>query len=247
VTELGRLAWPAVGALPPATVLAVPVGSTEQHGPHLPLATDTQVAVALADALARRRSDVVVAPALPYGSSGEHAGFAGTLSIGQAALELVLVELVRSADRFAGVVLVNGHGGNHEPLGRAEDRLRAEGRRVLAWSPRPGPGPGAAATDAHAGRTETSVMLAIDPASVRLADAAPGNRRPLPELLPAMRDGGVAAVTANGVLGDPAGASAAEGAAIVEAMLDDLCAAVDRWLGPARREVSAPGRRAVRP
>ncbi len=68
---------------------------------------------------AAARDDVVVAPALAYGSAGEHAGFAGTLSIGQAALELVVVELVRSAGDFAAVVLVCGHGGNAEPLGRA--------------------------------------------------------------------------------------------------------------------------------
>ena len=61
-------------------------GSTEQHGPHLPLSTDTDIALALADALAARRPDVVVAPALPYGASGEHAGFPGTLSIGHEAL-----------------------------------------------------------------------------------------------------------------------------------------------------------------
>ena len=71
--------------------------------------------MAVASELARRRDDVLVAPALAYGASGEHAGFAGTLSIGLAALEHVVVELVRSADHFAGVVLVNGHGGNAPP------------------------------------------------------------------------------------------------------------------------------------
>jgi creatinine amidohydrolase len=109
-------------------LLAIPLGSTEQHGPHLPLGTDTSLAHALAHSLAARRHDVVVAPALPYGSSGEHAAFPGTLSIGQAALELVLVELVRSADAFAGVVLVNGHGGNVTAVARASEQLRAEGR-----------------------------------------------------------------------------------------------------------------------
>jgi creatinine amidohydrolase len=126
------------------------LGSTEQHGPHLPLGTDTELACSIARSLARQRPDVVVAPALPYGSSGEHAAFPGTLSIGQAALELVLVELVRSADAFAGVVLVNGHGGNVTAVARASEQLRAEGRQVLAWSPRVDGG------DAHAGVVEVS-------------------------------------------------------------------------------------------
>src|SRR5204863_3759592 len=138
-------------------LLMVPLGSTEQHGPHLPFTTDADIATALAERVAARRDDVIVAPALAYGSSGEHAGFAGTLSIGAAALELVVVELVRSADAFAGVVLVSGHGGNAAPLAAAVATLEGEGRRVLAWSPRVEGG------DAHAGRTETSMMLALGP------------------------------------------------------------------------------------
>jgi len=76
-------------------ILAVPVGPTEQHGPHLPLTTDTDIALALCERLSGARPDVVVAPAVAYGSSGEHTGFAGTLSIGQEAIELLLVELGR--------------------------------------------------------------------------------------------------------------------------------------------------------
>src|SRR5829696_8104302 len=113
--ELGEGATGAAGRL-----LAVPLGSCEQHGPHLPLATDTLVAGALAFRLAAQRTDVVVAPAMPFGASGEHAGFPGTLSIGTDALESVLVELGRSADQFAGVVFVNGHGGNVDALSRAD-------------------------------------------------------------------------------------------------------------------------------
>ena len=221
---LGERTWPEVAVVGDA-VLAVPLGSTEQHRPHLPLATDTLVARALADGLARRRPDVVVAPALPYGASGEHAGFPGTLSIGQDALELVLVELARSADHFAGVVFVSGHGGNAAPLARAVATLTAEGRPALAWSPRV---PGG---DAHAGRTETSLLLALHPDLVREAAAEAGATEPLAELLPALRDGGVRAVSSNGVLGDPAGASAVEGQHLLGAMVADLSDAVDAWHG----------------
>ncbi len=93
-------------------ILLVPLGATEQHGPHLTLDTDTVIAMAWADAAAAR-IPALVAPALPYGSSGEHQSFAGTLSIGAPVLELVLVELARSArDRFDRIVFVAGHAGN---------------------------------------------------------------------------------------------------------------------------------------
>ena len=94
---LAGATWPEAERDMAGAVLAVPVGSTEQHGPHLPLSTDTDIAVALVERLAARRHDVVAAPAVAYGSSGEHAGFAGTLSIGREATELLLVELGRSA------------------------------------------------------------------------------------------------------------------------------------------------------
>jgi mycofactocin system creatininase family protein len=204
-------------------VLAVPLGSTEQHGPHLPLATDTLVATALVERLAEARSDVVAAPALPYGSSGEHAGFAGTLSIGQHALESVVVELVRSADRFAGTVLVCGHAGNAEPVTRAVRTLRHEGRRVAAWFPMV---PGG---DAHAGRTETALMLALHPDLVRTELARPGVTAPLPEIIDALRASGVGGVSPSGVLGDPTGATADEGRVLVARFvgeLDDLVRAL---------------------
>ncbi len=223
--ELATLTWQQAGSRasdPP--LLAVPLGSTEQHGPHLPLDTDTRIAAALAGGLARRRDDVLVAPALPYGASGEHAGFPGTLSLGTPALEAVLVELVRSASGLCrGTVLVCGHGGNREAVDGAVLRLRAEGRRVLGWMASV---PGG---DAHAGRTETSLMLALRPALVRRSRARPGDPRPLGELMPRLRAVGVAGVSASGVLGDPSGAGAAEGERLLAALLDDLLRSVARW------------------
>ena len=220
---LELLTWPDLAARAQHSILAVPVGSTEQHGPHLPIGTDSAVAVALAERLAAARPDVIVAPCVPYGSAGEHAAFAGTLSIGAAALELVIVELVRSADAFAGVVLVSGHGGNGGALSAAVGTLRAEGRNVLAWAPRiPG-------GDAHAGRTETSLVLALAPESARLGVAEPGDVRPLEAVMGELRRGGVAAVSANGVLGDPSGASAEEGHRLLDRLTADVVAAVEAW------------------
>ena len=202
-------------------VLLVPLGSTEQHGPHLPLDTDTRIAVWLAEAaaaaLADSGVDAMVAPALAFGASGEHEGFAGTLSIGLAALEHVVVELVRSGhDRFRLLVLVNGHGGNAEALARAGATLAAEGRHSLVWSPRIDVG------DSHAGHTETSLLLAIDAAAVRLDRVEPGVTAPLGEILDELRVGGLAAVTPNGVLGDPTDASADDGRRLLADLVADL-------------------------
>lgn len=208
------------------SILAVPLGSTEQHGPHLPLSTDTDIASTLCDVLADARDDVVVAPPLPYGSSGEHAAFAGTLSIGHDALEFVLVELVRSATRFfPRVVLVSAHGGNHEPVLRAVARLRGESRDVLLFEPR-------WSGDAHAGCEETSLQLAMRPGSVRMERAVVGNVRPLRELLPVLRERGVAAVSPNGVLGDATVATVERGRALLRQLSDQLVHAVDEWHSP---------------
>lgn len=217
MASLADQVWPGVDA---DAVLLIPLGSTEQHGPHLPLDTDTKIAQAVADRAAAK-TDAVVAPTLPYGASGEHAGFAGTLSMGTEALRHVMIELVRSASlTFNKIVFVNGHGGNHPAMTSAVEQMVTEGHDVTAWWPRlPG-------GDAHAGRTETSLMLAIDPGSVRIDLAEPGNTNPLAELLPDLRAGGVVAASANGVLGDPTGASAAEGARLLEQLVDQLVAAV---------------------
>jgi mycofactocin precursor peptide peptidase len=213
---LSSAAWPEAGD----GLLAVPVGATEQHGPHLPLTTDTEIAVALVERLAERRSEVVAAPAVAYGSSGEHAAFPGTISVGGEALELLLVELGRSASStWKRMLLVSTHGGNADPVARAVGRLREEGRDARAWSP-------AARGDAHAGRVETSLMLALAPARVRIDDAVAGNLEPVEQLLPQLRRAGVRAVSPNGVLGDPEGASAAEG----EVLLADAAAELERFV-----------------
>jgi mycofactocin precursor peptide peptidase len=220
--RLADLSWPDVAErAATGAILAIPVGATEQHGPHLPLSTDTDIALALCDRLSEKRPDVLVAPPVPYGSSGEHAGFAGTLSIGQTATELLLLELGRSAaETFTRLLLVSAHGGNTGPVARAVARLRAESRDVRVFQPQWAGHP-------HAGRPETALQLALRPASVHMRHAAAGDLRPLPDVLPLLRDGGVRAVSANGVLGDPAGATAGEG----QALLDDLTAALLSHVG----------------
>ncbi|MFJ7213270.1 mycofactocin biosynthesis peptidyl-dipeptidase MftE [Amycolatopsis sp. NPDC098790] len=219
--RLADLSWPDVAVR--AAILAVPVGATEQHGPHLPLSTDTDIALALCDRLAAARTDVLVAPPVAYGSSGEHAGFAGTLSIGREATELLLLELGRSAaETFPRLLFVSAHGGNAAPVARAVARLRAESRDVRVFQPHWD-------GDPHAGRPETALQLALRPGGVRMDRAVAGDRRPLAEVLPVLREGGVRAVTPTGVLGDPTTATAADGRALLADLTAQLLSCVDGW------------------
>ena len=208
-----------------APTVVVPVGSIEQHGPHLPLDTDTRIAESVAAAAAAELpGNVLVAAALSYGASGEHQGFAGTISLGTATLTAVLVEYGRSVCDWASrVVYINGHGGNLDAL-RAAVRLLRNEDRDAAWC-----SCSVAGADAHAGYTETSVLLHLCPEVVRTQDWVRGNTESLADLMPRMREGGLAAVSESGVLGDPTTATAAAGQRIFSTMVADCCARIQRW------------------
>ena len=109
-------------------------------------------------------------------------------------------------------------------------RLRYEGRVCRAWhASLPG-------GDAHAGRTETSIMLTLAPRTVHMTAATIGNTRPIEELMPALQSGGVRAVSPNGVIGDPRGASAAEGRRLLAGLAAGLSETLRGLLG----DISAP-------
>jgi creatinine amidohydrolase len=215
--ELGAMTWTDVDD----PIVVVPVGSCEQHGPHLPLHTDRLVASALADDLAARRNDCVVAPPITISASGEHGGFPGTLSIGTDLMAEVIVEIARSAGVWARrIVFVNGHGGNAAAMQRASAVFEHERRDVLIWWPQE---PGA---DPHAGHTETSLMLVLAPDEVRVALWEAG---PIPPMAELVRHG-VRELSPNGVLGDPSTATADAGAAIFRRLADQLENAVTAWV-----------------
>ena len=205
--------WPEV---PRNACVVIPVGSCEQHGPHLPLDTDTQIAVHLCTTAAHGINSVVIAPPLSITASGEHAGFPGTMSIGTEALTTVIVELVRSCDWAMGVILVHGHGGNLAAVQRATTLLHSEQRNIASWWPR------IQGADAHAGNTETSLMLAINPQSVRLEKLDIGNVQPMSELRHDLQTQGVKAVSENGILGNASTATAKHGEEILTALTNDL-------------------------
>ena len=120
-------------------------------------------------------------------------------------------------------MIVNGHGGNLEALRRAIATATAEGRVAHAWSPSiPG-------GDAHAGRTETSLLLAIDPSCVRVDALEPGSTDAIGDVLDRLRVDGVRAIAPNGVLGDPTHATTAEGEELLATLVADLRTRLDEW------------------
>lgn len=212
-------------------IVIVPLGSWEQHGPHLPLDTDTVIINAVvSDALERVASAdlFVVAPTLAITASDEHAGFAGGLSMGTQATCDALVSIGRSSVWSAGLCLVNGHGGNAAALSSATSALTHEGIRHSVWSL-----PHYDGADMHAGRTETSLMLHIAPESVRTDRIEPGFDGDRTEAIDTMRLSGVRSVAPNGILGDPTGATAAHGREVLRAYSTHLSSHLDslaaRW------------------
>lgn len=238
-SSLADLSWPELTDRRPLVLL--PLGSCEQHGPHLPVDTDTAVAAEVAERAAARLDgevDVVVAPDQPYGASGEHEGFPGTVSIGHDALRLLITETGRSLLRWADRLLViNGHGGNLTSLAEAVAGLRGESRDA-AWWPCLPPG-----SDAHAGRTETSMMLRLRNAAVRVEHAVAGPTDPVHLLMDRLVAESVRGVSPSGVLGDPAGACASEGERLLDQMAGRLADDIRAWRVGARGRLGPPAGR----
>ena len=231
---LAEMAWPEVARAVAggATTLILPLGATEQHGPHLPLGTDTFRAGALAERLVAQLPEALVAPALPVGCSDEHAGFAGLLSLDHATLANVIVNYAHrvAAWGIQRLVLLSAHGGNGQALTLAAARLAEELPALRVWIPgatitlSPGvlavaqaDGISEVAVGLHAGEGETSEMLHLHPDLVRMERAAPGYLGSPDEVVPRLMQSGLRAVAASGVLGDPGWARGARGQRYLEA------------------------------
>jgi len=243
--ELDALTWPQVQAHIEAgrDTVVVALGATEQHGRHLPLATDALLGDHLARLLAERL-DAFLGPTLRVGCSEHHLGFAGTLSLSESTFHAVVADLVRSllSGGFRRIVLVPTHGGNFAPLATAVAKLD-QPRAVTALTDlgvlfqiaQMGEreyGVPLAEGGLHAGEWETSLLLAIHPQLVRMEDAEAGFTGDLQQALQGIfAGGGVAALSENGTIGDPRRASAEHGerywAAAVDIALEQIDTATD--------------------
>src|SRR3954471_680654 len=125
--ELDRLTWPEVQAELEAgrDTVVMALGATEQHGRHMPLATDALLGDHLARLLADRL-DAFLAPTLRIGCSAHHVGFAGTMSLSEETFHRVVADVVSSlaSSGFRRIVLIPTHGGNFGPLAAAAEKLR---------------------------------------------------------------------------------------------------------------------------
>jgi mycofactocin precursor peptide peptidase len=205
-------------------ILLLPLGAWEQHGPHLPLDTDTIIITrVISDVLGHedlRTVNVMSAPALSITASDEHHGFPGTLSTGTQALKDSVVSICRSASWAQGVCIVNGHGGNADALAAITSALAYEKITHSIWSL-----PSYIGGDMHAGHTETSLLLHIAPNEVRSNVIARGATHEA-RLVDAMRQGGVQAVSENGIIGDASTATASHGKAVLNLYTSSLRAHV---------------------
>ena len=214
----------------------IPLGSIEQHGPHLPLGSDRWIADALARGLAERRPESVALPALPFGCASEHMGFPGTLHVTPATLEALLTDLLASlaAHGFERAFVFSAHGGNVEALAGMRARLASrvpslvlgieQDLAAVARMQRDAVasrGLEAESAGPHAGEFETSLVAALRPGSVRRSALAEG-RRTSPDEAQALFFPSLRARAENGVLGDPRQASAGRAGAYLEAWVDLL-------------------------
>lgn len=206
-----------------ATVAMLPVGSFEQHGDHLPLATDTLVACIIANRLATTYN-LLLLPPVTMSCSHEHADFAGTVSISSRTL-IAIIDDVQSSLARSGIehlVLVNGHGGNYVLSNVAQEANVAKrkvalfpGREDFRIARERAAMETATSEDMHGGEWETSILLHAYPDVVRSTYSQSDHDAPQrPHLLIT----GIRAYATKGIIGRPSVASAAKGQAALDSL-----------------------------
>ncbi|WP_239154422.1 creatininase family protein [Amycolatopsis sp. FDAARGOS 1241] len=216
-----------------ADVAVLPVGSYEQHGPHLPLSTDSAIAHIIADRLASEYG-LLQLPPITVGCSHEHEGLhVGTVSVSARTLYGVIVDIHESLRRsgIEKLIVISGHGGNYVLMNVIQE-LNVNQRRVLFFPERESVETArrrsgcvtTASEDMHAGEWETSILLGVAPELVRDgwqdADHEANSR---PDLLTT----GLKAYTTSGVIGRPSAATAAKGVAILDSLADSFAARLE--------------------
>jgi creatinine amidohydrolase/Fe(II)-dependent formamide hydrolase-like protein len=237
------MTWPQIERyLQKIDIALLPVGATEQHGPHLPLDTDTFDADYLAQRVAEacNHPRPLVLPVIAYGVSYHHGDFKGTLSISNESLGKMVYDVGMSAaaNGIRKLVIINGHGGNSPALNYAAQMINRDARIFVCVDTGESSDVDIAPlvetpNDVHAGEIETSTSLAIRPHLVRIKQA----RKEIPQFSSRYLDftskRGVAwyaytdKISTSGIMGDPLKASAAKGKEIWKIMIAHLVALVE--------------------
>lgn len=228
--DLATMTWKeAQEAITPDRPIILPLGSTEQHGPHLPLSVDSILAEEWARRLAER-VDALHAPVMPFGQVWSARAFAGTISLQPATLEGVIFDVAESLHRHGArrLVLLSGHMGNSQVIQSAARRLYESFRDLaVVWIVYPAAKEVAKGvtdtpfwngTNFHAAEVETSLMLAVAPEHCRM-DEAPREYPTVPagyDSRPIPWD----AFSETGVFGDATAATAEKGAALISRWLE---------------------------
>ncbi len=246
--RLEEMTWPEIrDALDRGyTTVVMAVGSMEQHGPHLPTMTDTRIGDALAQAVALKMGKALQARTVPFGCSEHHLAFGGTISLKPDTLRLVLRDAIDSLvrDGFKRIILLPTHGGNFPYVRQAIEEARPvhPGIEITGYTDTLGFvgalfaasaefGVGEEESGAHAGESETSLLMALEGQLVEADRLVPGYTGPTGEKeLALILEKGMPALTSNGVLGDPRRASADKGRRYLERMAGFLA---EQFGGPA--------------
>jgi creatinine amidohydrolase/Fe(II)-dependent formamide hydrolase-like protein len=218
----------------------LPVGAFEQHGPHLPLGTDTLIIEALLDRVAGNealKKDFWLLPSIAYGCSMEHMGFPGTITLSPQTLCAVIEDILRSMKDhgWTRLVLLNGHGGNDGILrGMAQSWRYKYGVTIYElhigsdlYNNCSGDLHTPPSIDVHAGENETDIMLASYPAMVNQEEL---EKKPdtIIESLPPYKDSWLTAeISPTGVIGGASRASAEAGEKLLQAIADTLIGALN--------------------
>ncbi len=233
-------------------VALLPVGSIEQHGPHLPLDTDAFDAAYLAEEVARRCTSPqpTVLPLVSYGVSYHHLDFPGTISISNETLSRLVYEVGTSIARHGvrKLVIINGHGGNQPALQNAAQMINRDARIFTCVDTGETSDVDIESlvetmNDAHAGEIETSTSMATRPHLVAMDRAQPSVPSFSSRYLNFSSTHGVewyartSRISRSGVLGDPTRASAEKGQRIIRIMLDHLVQFVEDLKGMTLEEI----------
>lgn len=232
-----RAAWPAIDeATKKGTLAVLAIGACEQHGAHLPLTTDTDLAHGVASRIAEGL-DALLLPPIAYGDAWNNEAFTGTLSLSPTTLRAVIEDIGQGVRRIGarGLIIINGHFGNRDPIALAARTLVGAGLPVMhldypsleVLAGQICDSAPAAPGFYHADEVETAMMLALRPEAVDMSLAQPE----YPQFPPTfgiepmqLRD-----FVASGVLGDPRPATAAKGEALIEGVVAESLRLVGLW------------------